>query len=1263
MIRLLKKAAIAALFVGMGAGSASALDIGNSGATVAGTYVTDQTFYLGASASQAPGTVGSNITFSKSTLTIGSDGVNTANSGTLTFGKLTFTTDNASATADALTINNTGMKVVLDELEIRYPASALNTQVYGHVSVEGGNELIVTKKVTLGSNVAGKLVTSDLLMAQNTGDRASLTFTGGLDLVNSTVTGNGDITGDVRLLHDNADIDVQAGQLQNYYGGITATAGAINVGANGAAGTAEMNVRDNLSVSGNTTQLKVAAINGNAELEVGKLLSINGTTAANAYAEGQNGNTATVNAANLEIAGAGTFSVGDNAVMNVSGDASDVAKISDGTLQVVDSGKVVFGNAVELGNGLAAGVIDVDGGVSSDAASVAFTKNVEMKSANSGIRLSRGGVADFSKITGGYSLKQGFIRATGDDNVIVADTNGLTIEGNGRLTVDANSAAYVMENTTMNYETEATGKVIVKRTNAIDLQGATSVLNTGDFTVSSDVTGATAQDIFVTNSGTLDVRNYTVEAGANVAKKAGVALHARGTATIAGRQQVAGTNTTFDRGMIITGPGGELATSGTAGGSATVLLGTTAANGNVRGDIQVKDGGKITAAGTNLLTFTQQGSNQGTMNFTGKTANTIQGDISANAGAGSSGFQMQVTSDLDMANANVYVNRYQQTKGTVQNINSGVSSVYATDTKQTNVISGADTTFAINGYFDGNTSVTKGATILGTGNIIGTGTAGANKAVLSLAGAKIDLSEDDLTLRDFGAVNMTSATEMLIGYNGTGVNQLILSNTALTAQSLAKSVKLNNDYLTHYYNNGSTVMNDNIIVGEIKGSGSWTVSNVFGDFGFSFDNTGAWLEKYDQTDLDNTRAVANQLAKNWDRPTISNGLAAAAAASVKDLVGMTGIKTDGSVIGADNVTLLQALATDNRNFKLTNGTTGTFDKGLLAAFNGQMAAAPVYVAQDTLRDIATTLHSRLDAYRRVVEYVNQNGIASSNALGSAGVLNERYMNRLWVGGLGTWQNADKRKGFDGWKYDGAGVMLGYDRAAGAAIFGFSASYVEGDYEDKTATGHDSKIKQYAANAYATYNFTSGMFATLVGGYSYADNDISEIRGGNRAREDYHTNTWYAGARLGYDIEPCDNFSISPSVGADFFYSRANGHRVDYAGQSMWGYSAMKNHNVEIPAEVKVAYEVNMGDNKGLTLMASGGYAYNLNDHGVRGDVGLIGTDVSYRNVGRQLGHHSWKAGAGAKLRWNQWDVGVKYDYYGRSNYDAHRVTGQVGFNF
>lgn len=365
---------------------------------------------------------------------------------------------------------------------------------------------------------------------------------------------------------------------------------------------------------------------------------------------------------------------------------------------------------------------------------------------------------------------------------------------------------------------------------------------------------------------------------------------------------------------------------------------------------------------------------------------------------------------------------------------------------------------------------------------------------------------------------------------------------------------------------------------------------------------------------------------------------------------------------------------------------GVLSGGGQAAEGDPWASGAVAVAQDTMRDISATLHSRLDAYRKVVEYYGSMPVggtalsvgtepaavqtyAAPEAYGSTilALDYERYLNRFWVGGIGTLQDARERDNVEGWKYKGGGVMLGYDRAFGATMIGGSLSFVDGNFESKYADNHDSKIQQYSANIYATYSASNGFFGSVMGGYTLSDNNIDESDDtGDSIRADYRTHTLYAGGKLGYDIELRDTFTLSPSIGVDFFHSRSNSHKMTgYNGNGdifRFRYGRMKNTVIEVPLDLKASVEIPMGGTKALGLMANVGYAYNLNDKAVHGGVRVNG-GIQESVEGRRAGHHSWKAGAGARYRVDMWDFGVKYDYLMRSKHQAHRLTGQVGYSF
>lgn len=334
-----------------------------------------------------------------------------------------------------------------------------------------------------------------------------------------------------------------------------------------------------------------------------------------------------------------------------------------------------------------------------------------------------------------------------------------------------------------------------------------------------------------------------------------------------------------------------------------------------------------------------------------------------------------------------------------------------------------------------------------------------------------------------------------------------------------------------------------------------------------------------------------------------------------------------------------------------------------------------YIIEDTTRDMVAAMHSRLDAFRKVALPVTVEPaaaetvvVADTAALGSL-VLPEyinygsRYLNRFWGGGIGTWQDADRQSDdYEGYAYKGQGAMLGYDRAFGALTVGIAGSYVKGDYDLADFTRHNSEIKQYSGNVYATYNTSAGFFFSLTGGYTHGDTEIDESDSTDYLLEDFNSRTFNAGLRAGYDFEPTSTIVITPSIGGNFFHTRVSDHNVDAFGTA-YRMESVRHNLFEIPVDIQIAKEFDFGKNRSLQISANGGYAYNLTDKAAYGDLFQAGNPVKDRVIAREQGRSTWKAGAGARLKMNQWDIGVKYDFLTRSDFDSHRVMGTVGFSF
>ncbi|MCC8165756.1 MAG: autotransporter outer membrane beta-barrel domain-containing protein [Planctomycetes bacterium] len=689
-----------------------------------------------------------------------------------------------------------------------------------------------------------------------------------------------------------------------------------------------------------------------------------------------------------------------------------------------------------------------------------------------------------------------------------------------------------------------------------------------------------------------------------------------------------------------------------------IIMGSTSSN---SAPYVTVNGGTITT-NNGSLTFTNKAASLGTLSFR-QSDSTISGKVLA------TGFRTEVNGNLNFDGSGTLESAvYQQTGGAITGAN---GLIRTTDATQTSTISGPGTVFNTNANFAGNVEFTNGATLKGGMRTI----TGSNaKTMLVDDTSLIDLSTSDLEVRGFKSLILDGA--LRVGHDNVDANRLILSNSTQLQGSVSRALELDSSFNQYYY--GKDFSGTDVVV---QGGTSqswqqedWTISNAFGKFDFGYRNGNYALVKFETSNLNDVDEVRENLNRNWDGNVVSRGFAQTIAEVAKTSIGVANgaavVPTNNPYYeaGLVNRDILEAFAHGHSTFSTDSDTdvSGSLDRAMLAMYNDSNQTGVVQVSVDVSRDIVNTLHSRLDAFRRYLVAIDP-ATGSEVALGNTILHDDRYFNRVWAGVLGSRMNADKRKGFEGYKYKGEGGIIGYDRGFGAALLGFSAAYIQGDYEDKSAIAHDSDIENYAFDVYGTYNFSNGFYTTVNAGYTRSRNKINELRGNNWAREKYHTDSWRAGLKIGYDIMVSDTFFVSPSLGVDAYYARSNRHHASIDDIFLVEYGRMKTHGVEIPFDVKLSKDIVINNCSTVTLMANGGYAYNLHDKGIRGDLrvnGLRGANVGpYKAEGRKLGHHSWNAGAGVRFRYNEWEFAAKYDFHGRKGYTDHRLMGQIGFNF
>lgn len=275
-------------------------------------------------------------------------------------------------------------------------------------------------------------------------------------------------------------------------------------------------------------------------------------------------------------------------------------------------------------------------------------------------------------------------------------------------------------------------------------------------------------------------------------------------------------------------------------------------------------------------------------------------------------------------------------------------------------------------------------------------------------------------------------------------------------------------------------------------------------------------------------------------------------------------------------------------------------------------------------------------------------------------------NGIWANAIGLWEDADSRRGLDGYKLDTHGVMLGYGRTLGSFVLGASVGYLGGDYKDKAMNWNDSDLGSYSINLYASYRHCSGFFGTVIGGYAYTDYDMRYGDGTDRFAEDFHADSWYAQGRLGYAFLPMANFSIAPSVGIGYARTETSAHdlRVQGVGNTI-SYSRHKIDGAFLPVSLDMTYAQPLCSGGILLMTANGGYTYNFDTDGAKGTMLLnsLINSSAYAIAGRGGSRSVWNVGGGVKYVAERWEAGAKYDYQRERAADAHSVQAHVSFKF
>ena len=847
------------------------------------------------------------------------------------------------------------------------------------------------------------------------------------------------------------------------------------------------------------------------------------------------------------------------------------------------------------------------------------------------------------------------------------DAGGLSVAGGGGMHIGqqyngTNSAAHLTINLDGDLVVgDASGRGVftlgsATSTTAAMITGKKLNIVDGDVLLESD----TGNTVMTFDSMTFDRGTLTMTGDNTLLRITGAAVIGHGTASNDTATLTTASGAQFYNGLTLA-RGGVLE----AGGANS----TVAFSGSTDSQRLTLAGGTVTAGAHDFLLEART-----------ITVEAVEGAVSTlDAGTGSIAFRtgaaMTVKGDLDIINANtaIELGSYKQSAGVVE-----VTGTGGLEVAQKGEISGGSFQ-AVHSTFEGGLDVATNAHLKH-----GSLTLGTDSALRIGRTAFLDLAAGDLTVN--GDADVEIFGTMIVGESGGQALKLVTtdSGATVTIQGTAL-IQLTEDFInkldgTNYL---GTVIVDVAAAGQITlPSGSDTLvydDFLYGSYTYAIDagedlvlssyskgvkRDGTYDDFLDARDRLHDRygpilSKGDGFVENIYKSSVRED--AAAPEPPYDRLKPSDLAAAGYGPEADSYAMNMA------NFQAF--ARGDGDISLAGMYTGLNNAAVVDAAMSTA--VAVTDHIKL----------RQRGIVKAKAVVRETVVGEAAMpslifeadkaQRVWFGGFGFIEEADARNGIPGYRYAPGGFVSGYDYTRENYSVGVAYAYAKGDFADKSALKHDSVITSHTVNLHGTYYDSSGLFASVMGGYTFSDNEMGELRMNPAAgsaswnRSSYHTNTLHGAAEFGYEMLAGDCLTVTPSVGFTYVHAASTNHMETLGSVAAGRVRGVSNHSAYIPARVELGYEVKTGAESRLVYSLNGGYAYNFTNDSVDGTFDPLGfaNVFTHSLVGRDAGHHSFNAGAGVRFFTDQFDIGLNYDFNYKSNYTAHRLMATAGFSF
>lgn len=269
---------------------------------------------------------------------------------------------------------------------------------------------------------------------------------------------------------------------------------------------------------------------------------------------------------------------------------------------------------------------------------------------------------------------------------------------------------------------------------------------------------------------------------------------------------------------------------------------------------------------------------------------------------------------------------------------------------------------------------------------------------------------------------------------------------------------------------------------------------------------------------------------------------------------------------------------------------------------------------------------------------------------------------VWVGGLGSWTDQNRRGGIDGYKYDAGGYAVGADYSfSTSSLAGIAIGQTYGTFQDKGGlSSYDAD--SFMAMVYGRYTPARAGKLALDG---YAAFGTTSFDGKARmadtsARGEFDADSFGAAVYATWTEELRSKLVIAPFAGLEFMTGKTDSFSEH--GDLARTFSGARAQNWTLPVGVTLSRTYAVGAKTTLTPAITVAVAQDLCRMNPKGSVS---SDLgAWTARGVNMGRTALRVNAGVSAAFgSNWGARIGYSLESRAGLTAQGINGSVSYSF